>query len=335
MVELAGIANAVARIRLSDLLRITNLTAAQARILAWQVAGAAATDGSRTVDLDSVWVDRYGDVVISGREDRAALAAVLGALATEAERDERDDGSVRAAADAAAAGADRGTILSIVDKDPEPERVLKEIAALVEASGGRRLQPAGRRGRPTRRLRAPAPRPAARAVLRPLWRGLAALIVLGAAVLLEVLLLHDRLAGDLKLVFGDRNPPASTSAPTAPTGLPAVPPAPAAAGQVSRVELRALQPCTTGAPCPVRVLVQLSASPRPVTVSWEFQLEDRCTGARVTAPGSTVTAGAGDTDLSVVDQVQVPAAKSVAMFGVTGEPARASASALQVGGPTC
>lgn len=333
MAERAGIANAVTSVRLRRLLRIANLTAAQTRILARQIIEAAA--GSPGVDLDSVYVDRYGDVVIAGCQDPGGLAAVLGALATGAERNERDDGSVRAAADAAAAGADPDAILSIMDHDPAPETALQEIAALVEAAGARRPQPETQRSRPQRRLRTPASRPAARAVLRPLWRGLATLIVLGAAVLLEVLLLHDRLAGDLKLVFGDRNPPAPASAPAASAGAPAVPPAPAAAGRISRVELRALQPCAPGAPCSVRVLVQLAAAPQPVTVGWEFQIEDRCTGARVTAPGNAVTAGAGDTELSVVGQVPVPAARSVAVFGMTTEPARASGPPLQVGSPSC
>jgi hypothetical protein len=333
MAEQARVANAITSMRLRQLLRITNLTAAQARIVARQVV--VATAGSQAVDLDSVYLDRRGDVVIVDCTEPAGLAAVLDALATEAERDERDDGSVRAAADAATAGADTDTVLSIVDKDPAPEKTLQEIVALVEAAGPRRPQPAARRSRPSRRRRAPASRPAARALLSPLWRGLAALIVLGAAVLLEVLFLHDRLAGDLKLVFGDRHPAAARSTHSPPTGSPAVPPAPAAAGRLSRVELRALQPCTPGAPCSVRVLVQLSAAPQPVTVRWEFQLEDRCTGARVTAPGNAVTAGAGDTELSVVDQVPVPAARSVFVFGVTTEPARASGPPLQVGGPSC
>lgn len=335
MAERAGVANAVTSMRLRQLLRITNLTASQARILAWQVVEAAATVGARAVDLDSVYVDRYGDVTIVDCAAPAGLAAVLGALSTEAERDERDDGSVRAAADAAAAGADPGKILSIVDNDPAPERALREISALVGATGSQRPQPPVQRDRPRRRVRAPVARPAARAALRPVWRGLAALVVLGAAVLLEVLFLHDRLTRDLKSVFGARNPPAQVSAPAAGHGPPAVPPAPAAAGQISRVELRALQPCTTGAPCPVRVLVQLSPAPHPVTVKWEFQLEDRCTGARGTAPGNAVTAGAGDTELSVVGQVPVPAARSVVVFGVTTEPARASGPPLQVGGPSC
>ena len=168
---------------------------------------------------------------------------------------------------------------------------------------------------------------------RPLWRSVAALAVLAGAVLLEFSLLHDRLSNDVHLLLDTVKPPSQAATPTGPPGIapgPVPVPAPGAAGAVNGVDLRALQPCSAGTTCSVRVLMHLQAQPQPVTVRWAFQLADRCTGAQSTVPGGAVSVASRQTDVSVVAAVPLPVTRALAVIAVTGAPASAASPPLLV-----
>ncbi|HJQ46593.1 MAG TPA: hypothetical protein VJ870_09770 [Amycolatopsis sp.] len=332
MAERVDVLNTDNAVCLRRLLHIANLTPSQAHFLAREVTAAAQ---SHPVDLDSVFIDQYGDAVVTQGGDRKGLAAVLAALAAVAEHDVRYGTTLRTAAGAAARGAGPAAILSIVDQVPQaPERPLAEVSALVRTAIGHETRPAAQ---PSPAPPAPpdgARRPKLRVVLRPFWRALAAVVVLAAAVLFEFVFLHDHLASDLNLLQGGQKP-ATTSAPAARAPQPVAAAAPASAGAISGAEVRALGPCKPGSTCDVRVLVRLAGAPQPTTVRWEFQFTDRCTGARSTSPGGTLAAGAGDSDLSVVDQVPLPAARALGLQVVTTSPAHVAGAPLLLGDTSC
>ncbi|HEU0090417.1 MAG TPA: hypothetical protein VFQ77_22620 [Pseudonocardiaceae bacterium] len=99
------------------------------------------------------------------------------------------------------------------------------------------------------------------------WTWVVALVVLVGVVSLEFVLLHDRLTQDVQLLLGGQPGTGSRSGPTS-VALPPVPaPAPVSAGPVNGVDLRALEPCTPGAACMVRVLVRLQPQPQPQAVA--------------------------------------------------------------------
>jgi hypothetical protein len=117
----------------------------------------------------------------------------------------------------------------------------------------------------------------------------------------------------------------------APDGLPVVPPAPPAAGPVTGVDLRALTPCATGAPCTVRLLVQLLPAAEPRTVTWSYRIVDRCTGASSTGPGGEVAVPPQADRVAVVGVVALPALPGVAVLAVTDAPAVAASPPVSTG----
>jgi hypothetical protein len=111
-------------------------------------------------------------------------------------------------------------------------------------------------------------------------------------------------------------------------------PAPAAAGAVAGIDVRPVTVCTPGATCTVRVLLRLVPGADARTVSWRFDLTDRCTGGTDTAPGGSVTVPAGEEQVAVVDTVSVPADRAVAVSAVTEQPAIAAAPPVLLGSCT-
>jgi hypothetical protein len=157
--------------------------------------------------------------------------------------------------------------------------------------------------------------------------------VLVGVVLLEVALLREDILADVHLLLdAGRAGSAPAAAPVPPDGLPVVPPAPPAAGSVTGVDLRALEPCTPGAPCPVRVLVSLLPAADQQTVTWSYRVVDRCTGATETVPGGSVTVPPQADRAVAVGSVALPA-HGVGVVAVTDAPAVAAAAPVLVG--TC
>ncbi|MGH3908880.1 MAG: hypothetical protein ACRDTE_32560 [Pseudonocardiaceae bacterium] len=170
-----------------------------------------------------------------------------------------------------------------------------------------------------------------------IWPWMAALTVLVAVVSLEFAVLRERLTGDLHLLLGGDQPgqgAASSMAPM-PVQLPPVPPqAPMSAGPVGGLDVRAMEPCTPGAVCAVRVLVRLhpqpQPSPAPLAVKWTFRVVDRCTGGQRSVPGGVVSAAPGGTQIQAVSTVPLPPGRVLAVIAVTREPARAASGPLLV-----
>ena len=102
--------------------------------------------------------------------------------------------------------------------------------------------------------------------------------------------------------------------------------APTAAGTVTGVDLRAVNQCTPDAECAVRLQVALQPTAVPQTVTWGFQVFDRCTGATTTVPGGEVTVPAdGDRAVAVVS-VALPPGEALAGLARTDLPSTAASA---------
>ncbi len=258
-----------------------------------------------------------------------------------------------AAGCAARPGADAGLVaapLEAVCGPGEDATTRTELAALVATATASRSMaarcpspaasaPAGSTGFP-REARFGA---ALRGVWKRIWTWVVALAVLAAAVTLEYVLLHERITQNVHLLREGSQPGQGSAAPAgpAPEALQQVPePAPASAGVVEGLDLRALQPCTPGAVCMVRVLVRLQpqpaqqhtpgAPPQPRTVAWSFQVVDRCTGSQRGAAGGVVSVPPGGDQVQAVSTVPLPTGRFLAVTAVTSQPASVAGTPLLV-----
>jgi hypothetical protein len=215
--------------------------------------------------------------------------------------------------------------------------VRAELAALVSAvrgvvgsAGG-----GGPAGTPSAAVRsAPARRDAGvetRNKRRRIGAWLLSLVVLASVVMVEVAVLRDEISTDIGLLLDAGRGGSTPSAGPKPDGLPVELPAPAAAGNVTGVDLRPLGRCAPDARCTVRLLVRLVPGTERQVVSWSYRLVDRCTGATVAAPGGSVAVPAKGARAAAVGTVTLPAMHAVAVVAVTETPAAAASSPLFVG----
>jgi hypothetical protein len=159
------------------------------------------------------------------------------------------------------------------------------------------------------------------------------LLVLVTLVVVEVVLLDDRIARDIDVILdAGRSAPGSAAPaaaePTAPEAPP--PPEPAAAGPVTAVDARSIGRCEPGGTCRLRVVVLLAPASEPRTVQWFFRVVDRCTGATGTVPGGRVDLPADATRADAVQTVGLPASEAPAVTAVTIQPAVAASRPLPV-----
>jgi hypothetical protein len=160
---------------------------------------------------------------------------------------------------------------------------------------------------------------------------LLSVVVLAAVVLLEVAFLRDDIVADVDLLLdAGRSGSGPSTAPEA-GGLPIASLAPAAAGVVTGVDVRILEPCAPGAPCTVRVLVSLVPGPDVQVVTWSYRVVDRCTGTTNTAAGGSVTVSPGAGRAEAVGIVALPPTTAVAVVATTDRPAVAAAPPVLVG----
>jgi hypothetical protein len=172
-------------------------------------------------------------------------------------------------------------------------------------------------------------RPLARALAGRTWKWVLSIVVLVTVVVIEIALLRDTITRDIEAVLE-----AGRSGSAAPTStqafLPVAPVAPPAAGTVTGVDLRAVNQCTPDAACAVRLQVALQPTAQPQTVTWGFQVFDRCTGATTTVPGGEVTVPPdGDRAVAVVS-VALPPGEALAVLARTDLPSPAASAPVLV-----
>jgi hypothetical protein len=216
--------------------------------------------------------------------------------------------------------------------------VRAELAALVRAithtseaitvSGAPLPAPTVAAGR--QRQVEPRARGHARVARRRIGAWLLSVAVIVTIVLLEFAFLRDDILADVHLLLDAGRAGSVPSVAPEPDPLPLVAPAPPAAGSVLAVDLRALDRCTLGAPCPMRVLIRLVPGAEPQTVTWSIRVVDRCTGGAETVSGGSVMVAPGEEQATAVGPVPLPQTAS-AVFAVTERPAVAAGAPVVVG----
>jgi hypothetical protein len=343
---------------LARLLSIARLTPAQAVALATDVFTALEKRGGDRagpiplrIDTVHVGADGHADLV----EDDApvpvkgsAAHMVLDELTAAAWRPTTDSdrpttGPVaaldQAAAKARLPDASVAAVASLLREadTASGSEARTELARMVSAVNGGALAPphppltssappiAPRPPRPQRRHRS-----LARALAGRTWKWVLSVVVLVTVVVIEIALLRDTITRDIETVLeagrsGSAAPTTSTQA-----FLPVAPAAPTAAGTVTGVDLRAVNQCTPDAECPVRLQVALQPTAEPQTVTWGFQVFDRCTGATTTVPGGEVTVPPdGDRAVAVVS-VALPPGEALAVLARTDLPSTAASAPVLV-----
>ncbi|MDT7705266.1 MAG: hypothetical protein QOG20_873 [Pseudonocardiales bacterium] len=159
------------------------------------------------------------------------------------------------------------------------------------------------------------------------WKWGVSVIVLATVLAIEYGFLHERIGSDVsELLASGRSAPAGAAA-VAPDPAP---PAPAATGDVTRVELRAMSLCSPGAVCAVRVHIGLHPRPTPVALRWSVRIDDLCSRASATVAGGSVTVPPNGDRADVVDNVALPPGSALAVTAVTSSPATAAGPPLRV-----
>jgi hypothetical protein len=311
--------SAVADLGLTRLLSIVRLTPAQAVALGADVlAGLAdrhAGDALRLTPAELL------EALMTATRPSPADQVLVSALERAATEARSPDGRVAIVA----------AILREADA-PGGAQARAELARLVAMATGEVAPPAARpparapaprRGRPRR-----PPRAVARAAIAHGWKWVLSLVVLATVVLVEIVFLREEISRDVQAVLeAGRSRPTATSTPTLP---PVVPPAPTAAGTISRVDLRPITSCTPDAGCALRLQVMLQPRSEPQTITWDFRILDRCTGAAVTVPGGTVTVPPHADRADVVSTVGLPPADALAVLAMTSTPFTAASAAVGI-----
>jgi hypothetical protein len=347
-----------AGLSLTRLLSIARLTPVQAVALATDVltelekrCGARGDAGPIPLRIETVYVGTDGlaylvedDASVPAKDP--AADAVLNELTAAAWRPTMDSDRPttgplatldRAAAEARLPGASVAAVASLLREADTAggSEARTELARMVSAVNGGALAPphppltsapaiAPRPPRPQRRRRS-----LARALAGRTWKWVLSIVVLVTVVVIEIALLRDTITRDIEAVLEAGG--AGSEAPTSTQAfLPVAPVAPTAAGTVTGVDLRAVNQCTPDAECLVRLQVALQPTAEPQTVTWGFQVFDRCTGATTTVPGGEVTVPPdGDRAVAVVS-IALPPGEALAVLARTDLPSTAASAPVLV-----
>lgn len=340
---------------LADLLARVRLTTAQAMVLARDALQALVDAWSDGRVLDRPTPDRV-HVTVEGRlrlpvtdpggppgvpERRVDAAAVAGLLTAVLAVTSQPAGGAawRALLERAGRVRDGAGVTRLAD---ELQRVAgdrlesgrAELSVLVARLAAAEVT-AAQHTIPARSL----PMPAAARPGHRVWSGLvrsvalllALVIVLGA----EYALLGDRVIQDLQRLTGGSGSsttsaarPVERSRSSPPKPVPTL--APRAAGAVTALDLRALQPCRPGRTCEARLLVSVRPQHQPLIVRWSLTLIDRCTGTRSTQPGGALRVPAGAQQATALTRIPLPNRPVLAAVALTSAPARTAAPAMPV-----
>ena len=348
-------------VQIARLIALAGLTPAQALEIGAGLVAAVANRSepdNHGLDDDQVLIGIDGRVVLAHPSSRAratttsacgatpaAIESMLAELAAAARRRARP-------ADPLLAELERAVALVPLTDLPMVARMLENacaavdrdevragLSALVRAISGisAPIVPSSTAIRAPSTVAAGRGRPVARRAsgrgrmaMRRIGAWLLSVAVVVTIVLLEVAFLRDDIAADVHLLLDAGRSGSALSVATEPEGVPLVPPAPAQAGSVTAIDLRALDRCTPGTPCTMRVLVRLVPVTDPQTVTWVIRIVDRCTGIAETVPGGSVVIAPGEEQATAVGMVPLPHAAS-AVFAVTGRPAVAAGPPVLIG----
>jgi hypothetical protein len=164
-------------------------------------------------------------------------------------------------------------------------------------------------------------------VTRGLWGLVVAVAVLGLVVTVEVTFLHGPITRDLQTLRGGIAGKTAGTRVTRPIPLagPEI-----GAGPVRVLDVRPLQSCVAGRPCPVRVLVDFAPQAKPLSVSWTFEVIDRCSGASVSRRGGDALLPAEARQLVRLGSVQVPGWRAPELVALTTGPVAARSAGFPI-----
>jgi hypothetical protein len=112
---------------------------------------------------------------------------------------------------------------------------------------------------------------------------------------------------------------------------PLEPPAPTSAGPINEISLDVEgADCAAGQRCLVRTEVGMEPAGATRTVAWTLEIVDRCSGDTTSAPGVTVTAQPGWSQVWGNSELELPDGPALAVYAVTTSPADAASPALLV-----
>ncbi|MHA6615806.1 serine/threonine-protein kinase [Pseudonocardia sp. DLS-67] len=330
-------APAIHDVGLTRLLAVARLTPAQAVALGTDLL--AALEDPQTVPGADVRVGPDGRARVAGSHPTgthgARLAAAAGLDQLRAATHRAPVPALdRALAEARAPDGRLAFAAAILREADAPDGAraraeLSKLVALVAGDAPETVAPdtPPRRHRPGR-----TPRARTRALVTRSWKWVLSLVLLVAIVAVEIAFLQDRIVRDVQAVLdAGRSAAGETGTPTA---LPPVlPPGPAAAGTISRVDLRPVQPCAPGTGCALRTQVVVRPQAEEQTITWELRILDRCTGEAVTVPGGTVTVPPQGDRADAVGTVALPPAGALAVVAVTNLPATAASVPVNVPEP--
>jgi hypothetical protein len=321
-------------VALTRLIAMARLPPRQAVEVGAQVLAAVDGDGVLT---GPVLVDADGHVVL-GPGNGPDVAAVLAEIAAAAHQ---HTGRAEPGDDRRLAELDRATGELPVAGVAVAARTLREAAAVLDRAAVRaelaalvRVIEGGTTAAPRPRPSAPAARAGGgtpRTTRRRIGAWLLSLVALAGLVSLEVALLRDDITTDIERLLDAGRSGSDTSAAPAADGLPLEAPAPPAAGNVTAVDLRPLAPCSPGAPCELRLVVELAPGAAEQQVTWSYLVVDRCSGAAQSVPGGAVAVPPEGGQTAVVGTVALPAVPAVAVFAVTDLPAAAASAPVSFG----
>jgi hypothetical protein len=344
---------------LARLIALAGLTPAQALEVAASLVAAVAArhePDSQGLDGHHVMIGMDGRVLFTSSEGRATMPSPASptSATVEAVLAELTDAARRRApqADPLLAELERAIALLPLVELPMVARTLEDACAAIDRDGARAALAAlaraiaatagagtvsaaplrvpsavaAGRGRPV----APPASGRRHVTFRRIGAWLLSIAVVVTIVLLEFAFLRDDIEADVHLLLDAGRSGSVPSAASQPDGVPLVAPAPASAGSVLAVDLRALDQCTPGAPCPVRILVRVVPGAASQTVRWSFRVVDRCTGGTETIPGGSLVIAPGEEQATAVGPVPLPQAAS-AVFAVIELPAVAAGPPVLVG----
>lgn len=334
---------AVGDLALARLLSVAWLTPAQAVALGADVL-AGLENGDTTAGTwlrpEAVRIGRDGRACVSAGSSPAtngaglaSAAALLDRLRAATRSSAADPGLIpaleRAAAEARSPDGRIAFVAAILREADAAggARARAELSRLVAMVAGDGALPPG--AGPARASAPRRPRAVARAVAARSWKWVLSIVVLVAVVVIEIAFLRDDIGRDVTAVL-EAGRSAVTATGTAPALPPVVPPAPTAAGTITGVDLRPIQPCAPGAECVLRVQVLVQPQAEPQTIAWDLRILDRCTGESVTAPGGTVTVPPHGDRADVVSTVGLPDGEALAVMAVTTLPHTAASAAVHV-----